>query len=288
MQDKNLGLLRDIVPRHVWSCYNPPRGVHMFIYNEEYRTKYEWVIWDGIPKDVESCFQRPASSDLAAPGSPQATFYMQIKGHWFWSFFRHEGTGALDVKWIRGQRPPDRNQWRPGYAAAISFGIGTINGYKFIKSLCLRDGDHLFPIFMYMERDPQRSGSTQPEQLHLLACDRVPQSVVSTLDPSGFSPRRCCEAGHVTDPSRNQKMWQEGDNGPVTFQVQDHIFWVKHAGGPIYRKTGTLDTRRHGRWRPIGTLGTEAQDAEDPKNDVPDKWAFFLSDDELLGASFLD
>ena len=130
--------------------------------------------------------------------------------------------------------------------------------------------------------------SSQNEQLHLLACDSVPQSVEATLDPSGFAPRRSCGAGHVADPSRNQMMWQEGENGAVTFQVADHIFWVKHAGGPIFRKQGTLDTRRHGRWRPIGTLGTEAQDAEDPKNDVPDKWAFFLPDEELLGASFLD
>ena len=83
-------------------------------------------------------------------------------------------------------------------------------------------------------------------------------------------------------------MWQEGDNGAVTFQVQDNIFWVGHAGAPIYRKKGTLSTRHYGTWRCIGTLGTEAQDAEDPKNDVPDKWAFFLPDEELLGADFLD
>ena len=35
----------------------------------------------------------------------------------------------------------------------------------------------------------------------------------------------------------------------------------------------------------IGTLGTEARDAEDPKDDFPDKWAFYLADDVLLQAS---
>ena len=29
----------------------------------------------------------------------------------------------------------------------------------------------------------------------------------------------------------------------------------------------------------IGTLGTEARDAEDPKDDFPDKWAFYLAND---------
>ena len=32
----------------------------------------------------------------------------------------------------------------------------------------------------------------------------------------------------------------------------------------------------------IGTLGCEGQDAEDPKDDIPETWGFLLSDDVLL------
>ena len=81
-------------------------------------------------------------------------------------------------------------------------------------------------------------------------------------------------------------MWQEGENGAVTFQVQNMIFWVAHPGAPIYRKVGTMSNWKAGSWQCIGTLGTEAQDAEDPKDDVADKWAF-LADAVLLNAPVL-
>ena len=80
-------------------------------------------------------------------------------------------------------------------------------------------------------------------------------------------------------------MWQEGENGAVTFEVQNMIFWVAHRGAPIYRKVGTMKHWYTGDWQCIGTLGTEARDAEDPKDDFPDKWAFYLADDVLLQAS---
>ena len=79
-------------------------------------------------------------------------------------------------------------------------------------------------------------------------------------------------------------MWQDGENGAVTFQVQNMIFWVAHPGAPIYRKVGTMSDWSAGDWHCIGTLDTEAKDAEDPKDDIADKWAFFLADDVLLQA----
>ena len=67
-------------------------------------------------------------------------------------------------------------------------------------------------------------------------------------------------------------MWQEGKNGPITFHVQNMIFWVTRPGAPIYCKQGTMSDWSAGGWHCIGTLGTKAQDAEDPKDDVSDKW----------------
>ena len=126
--------------------------------------------------------------------------------------------------------------------------------------------------------------SSQNEQLHLLACSDVPRPVEATLHPSAFAPRRMPAPGPVADPCRKPMMWQEGENGAVTFQVQNMIFWVAHPGAPIYRKVGTMSDWATPGWQRIGTLGTEAQDAEDPKDDIPDKWAFYLADEVLLKA----
>ena len=54
-----------------------------------------------------------------------------------------------------------------------------------------------------------------------------------------------------------------------------------------HRPVGAKKSRRQspfavGLLQCIGTLGTEARDAEDPKDDFPDKWAFYLADDVLL------
>ena len=77
-------------------------------------------------------------------------------------------------------------------------------------------------------------------------------------------------------------MWQEGENGAVTFEVQGMTFWAAHPGAPIYRKAGTMADWSAGGWQCVGPLGTEARDAEDPKGDAPDKWAFYLPDDVML------
>ena len=61
---------------------------------------------------------------------------------------------------------------------------------------------------------------------------------------------------------------------------------VAHPGAPIYRKAGTMSDWSAGGWQCIGTLGTEARGAQDPKDDVPDKWAFYLADEVLLRAEF--
>ena len=79
-------------------------------------------------------------------------------------------------------------------------------------------------------------------------------------------------------------MWQEGENGPVTFQVQNMIFWVAHPGAPIFRSQGTMSNWKAGMWNCIGTLGTEGVDGERPEDDIPEKWAFYLPDDVLLQA----
>ena len=111
---------------------------------------------------------RPASSNTAVPGATQATYFLQSKGHWFWGFFPREGTGNLQVKWIRGRTPPGMAQWRPDYAGDISIGIGHVNNFQFVQGLFLNIADRKFPLFLYMERAPQRG--SQNEQLHLLAC----------------------------------------------------------------------------------------------------------------------
>ena len=281
-KEKNLVLLSNIVPRAMWKDFHTPRRVKLIIHDEMYLDNYEWSIHAGIPDSVETCFLRPVSSVAAMPGATQATYYLQSKGHWFWGFFPHEGTGNLQTKWIRGRTPPGKAQWRPDYAGDISLGVGHVNDFQFVQGLYLNIADSKFPLFLYMERPPRRGN--QNEQLHLLACTDVPRPVEATLHPSAFAPRRMPAPGPVSDPSRKQMMWQEGENGPVTFQVQNMIFWVAHPGAPIYRKQGTMSDWSAGGWRCIGTLGTEAQDAEDPKDDVPDKWAFFLADEVLLQA----
>ena len=50
----------------------------------------------------------------------------------------------------------------------------------------------------------------------------------------------------------------------------------------VYRKKGTVEDWAIGEWVSIGTLGTEGRDAEDPKDYVPESWAFFKGDEILL------
>jgi hypothetical protein len=167
-KEKNLALLSNIVPRAMWKDFHKPRGVQLFIHDDLYLENYEWCIHKGMPEQVESCFLRPMSSATAMLGATQAVYYLQSKGHWFWAFFPHEGTGNLQVKWIRGRTPPGKKQWRPDYAADISMGFGSINGFRFVQGLYLTFADQKFPLFLYMERPPLRGQQT--EQLHLLAC----------------------------------------------------------------------------------------------------------------------
>ena len=88
----------------------------------------------------------------------------------------------------------------------------------------------------------------------------------------------------MQDPCRQHMMWQEGGNGPVTFQVRDMIFWVAAPGPPIFRSRGTMSEWKTGTWTCIGTLGTEERDGERSEDDIPAKWAFYLPDDALLSA----
>ena len=53
-------------------------------------------------------------------------------------------------------------------------------------------------------------------------------------------------------------------------------------GAVAHRKQGTVQEWEIGEWVNIGTLGTEGSDAEDPKDDVPESWAFLKADEILL------
>ena len=214
--------LADTVPKAVWQDFHPPRGVEVYIFNETYQNQYQWPIKAGVPDEVEQCFRRPVSCVNHIPGGSEVTYYMQSKGHWFWAFFPHEGTGNLEVKWIRGRIPAGKQQWRADYAADISMGVGHINDFRFVQGLYLEDAGTSFPIFLYMERNPHHG--KQQEQLHLLACCRVPTAVQLTVHPASFSPRRAT-AGWVQDPGRRHMMWQEAENGPITFQASDSVFY---------------------------------------------------------------
>jgi hypothetical protein len=161
--------------------------VQLCIHDDEHLENYEWCIHKGMPEQVESCFLRPMSSATAMPGTTQATYYLQGKGHWFWAFFPHEGTGNLQVKWIRGRTPPGKRQWRAEYAADISMGVGHVNNFHFMSGLYSKVADRKFPLFLYMERLPQRGQHN--EQLPLLACASVLRAVEATLHPSAFAPR---------------------------------------------------------------------------------------------------
>ena len=188
----------------------------------------------GVP---ETCFLRPVSSVTALPGGTQATYYLQSKGHWFWAFSQHEGTSNPQVTWIRGWTPL---QWRLDYAGNIHIGVSHVNDYQFVQGLYLNIGDRKFPL-LYMERPPRCSNRS--EQLHLLACSCVPCPVEATLHPSVLVPHRMPAAGGpVADPSCKHMMWQEGENGPVTFQVQNMMFWGvdgSHSTGSWARCVGT-------------------------------------------------
>ena len=56
----------------------------------------------------------------------------------------------------------------------------------------------------------------------------------------------------------------------------------EHPGAVVYRKKGTVEDWEIGEWVNVGTMGTEGRDAEDPKDDVPESWAFLKGDDILL------
>ena len=81
--EQNLDELSQSVPKAVWTQFQAPRGVKLFIHDELYMHNYEMCIEESIP--VETCFQRPASSIGGLPGLSRVTCYLQSKGHWFWA-----------------------------------------------------------------------------------------------------------------------------------------------------------------------------------------------------------
>ena len=57
----------------------------------------------------------------------------------------------------------------------------------------------------------------------------------------------------------------------------------EHQGAVIWRRPGTLaEWYLTDGWVQIGVLGCDGRDAEDPKDDIPETWGFYLADDILL------
>ena len=198
-----------------------------------YRQQGTMSDWSaGVP---ETCFLRPVSSVTALPGGTQATYYLQSKGHWFWACSQHGGTSNPQVKWIRGWTPL---QWRLDYAGNIHIGVSHVNDYQFVQGLYLDIADCQFPLFLCMARRPRCSNQTSS-----CTCWLAPASRVQWKPPSAFAPCRMPAAGGpVADPSCKHMMWQEGENGPVTFQVQNMMFWGvdgSHSTGSWARCVGT-------------------------------------------------
>ena len=176
------------------------------------------------------------SSVTAPPGGTQATHYLQRKGLWFWASLLHEGMGNLQVKWNRGRTPP--GQRCPDYAGDIHIGVGLVNDYQFVQGLYLDIADCQFPLFLCMARRPRCSNQTSS-----CTCWLAPASRVQWTPPSVCAPCRMpATGGPVADPSCKHMMWQEGENGPVTFQVQNMMFWGvdgSHSTGSRARCVGT-------------------------------------------------
>ncbi len=246
-KEDNLSLLADCAPC-LGTHFSPLRGVKVFVQENVYREQYSWVRRAGMPSDVEQSLLRPASfSYSSVPGAATVSYYMQSKGHYFYAFYRHEGTGHLVAKWVRGRTEPGKKQWQVGYAADIDVGVGHINGWRFINGVYLVDGDQEFPIFLYMERPPQKG--QHPEQLHLLACCEVPAAVQHSVQPSSWQPRKG-QSGWVVDPGRGQWMHQQAQNGAIQFGIagtkvfhQDREQSCLHSGVvgvPKYAGNGCL------------------------------------------------
>jgi hypothetical protein len=79
-------------------------------------------------------------------------------------------------------------RWTGDFAALVVSTRETINDWEFRNGVYVADhydDDVLKPIFLRMER-PNSSGSGSPQQLHLLACKKVP-----------VGAEQVCGAGHM-------------------------------------------------------------------------------------------
>ena len=90
------------------------------------------------------------------------------------------------------------------YAADISVGMNSIEGWEFKTKLVLDASGGNFPLMMYMEK-PATHGQNK-NKLLLLACKKVPLPVRLCLRPGAFQPRRSSD-GWVTDARRKREMW---------------------------------------------------------------------------------
>ena len=92
------------------------------------------------------------------------------------------------------------------YAGDVGVGMNSIEGWEFKTKLCLNEPlGNKFPLVLYMEK-PASFGQNA-NKLMLLACKTVPYTVREVLHPGSFKSRRA-NAGWVTDPGRNRRMWQ--------------------------------------------------------------------------------
>ena len=91
------------------------------------------------------------------------------------------------------------------YAAVVSVGMSSIEGFEFKTKLVLDALGNHFPLVLYMEK-PALHGQNA-NQLHLIACKTVPPQVRYAFHPGAFRPRKT-SSGLVTDPRRNLAMWR--------------------------------------------------------------------------------
>jgi hypothetical protein len=115
------------------------------------------------------------------------------------------------------------SRWRVDYAADVSVGMNSIEGWEFKTKLVLdKELGNSFPLALYMEK-PAAFGQNA-NKLLLLACKKVPPQVREMLHPGAFQPRRSSD-GWVTDPNRKRQMWQKADNGMITWDIEQYTFY---------------------------------------------------------------
>ena len=96
-------------PAVEWQNVTLIRGVELWLDDEAVLRDYTWSVVNGGPAVRE--VQCPVRSGELRPGEYLATYYQQVKGHWFWAMYMDE-SGQLTVKWVRGRCEPGSIRWQ--------------------------------------------------------------------------------------------------------------------------------------------------------------------------------